>query len=145
VTTFSGDTWSNPRLVASLNSPTDDFQVESLSAFHRSTYVGLSRTSGHVGLFLVHGTKSGQWGGAIRLAHSSSADTSLRLYTNPDTGHLHAAFTRHSPRKQRGIQQETRGDKGWTKPKQFSHSGRDIAQQITINPAGRAVVGYLHR
>jgi hypothetical protein len=141
-TTLVADTWSNPRQIATLNSATDDFQIEAVSTFHRSTYVGLSRDAG---LFIVHGTKSGQWGGAIRLAHSNRADTSLRLYTNPDTTHLHAAFTRHGSKKHRGVLQEVRGDHGWSKPKQFSHSGRDITQQITINPVGRAVVGYLHR
>lgn len=149
VTKLVGNSWTSPREVASLDSPTADYTIEALSTFHRSTYVGLSRsnatgTAHQAGLFTVHGTKSGQWGGTIRLTHSKPSDTSLRLFYNPDTGHLHAAFTRHSPHKKAGILQQTRGDHGWNKPKVYSHSGRDVAQQITISLAGLGVVGYQH-
>jgi hypothetical protein len=147
VTKLVANTWSNPKLVATLSSPTTDYTIEGLSTFRRSIFVGLQKPSsatGRPGLFTVHGTKSGQWGGVIRLTHSKPSDTSLRLLTNPDTGHLHAAFTRHAPNKQAGILQETRGDHGWNKPKYYSHSGRDVAQQITISLSGLGVVGYLH-
>lgn len=147
VTKLQSNTWSNPKLVATLSSPTTDYTIEAISAYHKSTYVGLSRqaAASHSGLFTVHGTKSGQWGGVIRLTHSKPSDTSLRLMTNPDTGHLHAAFTRHSPHNKAGILQQTRGDHGWNKPKYYSHSRRDVAQQITFSLAGLGVVGYLHK
>jgi hypothetical protein len=144
VTKLEGNTWTAPTLIASLNSPTSDYRVESIVAIRGATYVGLARPGSHGGLFLVHGTSDGQWGGVIRLPHTTKSDTSLRLDVNQDTGHLHAAYTRHGSKKKAGIVQQAR-TKGWQKPKYYSHSGRDVAQQLVFNKAGQAVIGYLHR
>jgi hypothetical protein len=142
-------TWTTPVRIASLNSPTSDFAIESVTAAKGSIWVGLQRPT-VVGvqpkhtLYLVHGI-SGEWGGAIPLPHSTAQDGSLRLLLNPATGHLHAAFTRvvlSSKTNKSGIMQEARVATKWSQPTYFTHWYRDVADQITINQAGRAVIGY---
>jgi hypothetical protein len=137
------DSWSAPRRVATLGSPTDNYRIEALVS-DRSTYIGLQRSSGKAGLFLVHGLRSGQWQGAIRIKHTSSKDTSLRLYINPATHHLHALFTRHGSKRQRGVMFIRRGEHGWQQPVLYTHSASDIAQQMAVVGKDKAVVGYLH-
>jgi hypothetical protein len=144
-----GDTWTTPVRIATLNRATSDFTIESVTSFKNSIWVGLQRPTiagshpKHT-LYLVHGI-SGEWDGAIALPHSTSQDSSLRLLLNPATGHLHAAFTRVVPSsktKKSGILQEARVGSKWSQPKYFTHWYRDVADQITINAAGKAVVGY---
>jgi hypothetical protein len=146
-------TWTTPTLVATLHSPTSDYVIQALSTYQGSKYVGLLRPLGAVShpkasLFVVHGNKSGQFTGVIALPHSTVQDTELRLATNPETGHLHAAFTRQVPSsktKRSGILQEARGDNGWNKPTVYTHWYRDFADQITFNVVGKAVIGYDQR
>jgi hypothetical protein len=143
-------TWSAPVRIASLNSATTDFTVESVTSFKNSIWVGLERPTvdgvhpTHT-LYLVHGTSANEWDGAIPLPHATSHDTSLRLLTNPATGHLHAAFTRvvlSSKANKSGILQEARTGNKWSQPRYITHWYLDTADQITINAAGRAVIGY---
>jgi hypothetical protein len=136
--------WSAPHLVASLGSPTDNYRIESVVA-DNSIDIGLQRQTGNRGLFLVHGLRSGQWQGVIRLKHTSAKDTSLRLYINPASGHLHALFTRHGSKRTRGVMFLRHGEHGWNKPSLYTHSVHDIAQQMAVASKNKAIIGYLHK
>jgi hypothetical protein len=146
------DTWTGPTKIATLNSPTSDYAIEALTTYDNSTWVGLQRPvvtgqSPKHTLFVDHGKSAGGWVGVIALTHSTSQDSALRLVINPDTGHLHAAFTRvdsSSKVKKSGVMEEALLSH-WSKPKFFSHWYRDTADQIVFNTAGRAVIGYQQR
>jgi hypothetical protein len=143
--------WSTPVEIATLKSPTTDYTLESLTSYGNSKYIGLYRKpTGGVkhSLFVVHGTQSGEWVGAYPLVHTTAQDTALRLTTNVDTGHLHAAWTRFvpsSPAKKSGIMQEQRTDAGWPKPVFLTHWHRDIAQGIQLTASGHPVIGYYQK
>jgi hypothetical protein len=150
---YYGGAWTQPVRIATLNSATADFRIESVTSYRNVIWVGLERPAvGGVApkhrLYVVHGTASGQWDGLIPLPHATAKDSSLRLLINPDTRTLHAAFTRVTPGShvaKSGIMQEARTGGRWSTPKYFTHWYRDVADEITINSAGKAVVSYEQR
>jgi hypothetical protein len=145
--------WSSPTLIASMNLPTQDFRIESVTANNGATWVGLlkPRVTGvtqKYSLFVDHGTSTGQWIGAVHLPHSIVGDTALQLAINTDTGNLHAVFTRAntaSKVKKSGLITEARVSGKWTDQKFLTHWYRDRAAQITYTAKGHAVVSYAQR
>jgi hypothetical protein len=151
-TTFYGTRWSEPTEIATLNSPRKNYIIDSVAADAGVATVGLSR-SHKLGqpLFIDTGDAGGDWTGAVQLPHSTSKDRSLRLAYNNASGHLHAAFTRLNGTSQAsGIMTEkllsTQGGvPSWTTPRFLTHGFLDIADQITFNAKGGAVVSYTQR
>jgi hypothetical protein len=145
-------TWSDPEVIASLNDPTSDYKIDSVQTYRKHNYVGLEKPSKgkhlkHT-LFLVKGQPSGQWLGAIKLPHSKGHDHNLRLEVNTLTHHLHAVWTRVVPgskSKKSGLMHEAQNNDGWLKPFFVTHWYRDVATQITLNPAGHPFIGYNQR
>lgn len=150
--------WSTPSLIATLNSKTRDFTIESVATVGTSAWVGLLRPPSPNGpiahtLYLNHGTdldSTPQWTGAFVLPHSGSRDSGLILGINVSSGHPHAVFTRvntASKTKKSGIMLEDllSSSKGWSKPKFMSHWYLDHADQMAITSTGKTIIGYDQR
>jgi hypothetical protein len=144
------DTWTDPEQIATLNSPTSDYKIDSLQNYNHHTFVGLEKPGASLShsLFLVKGQPSGQWLGAVPLPHTAGHDHNLRLVVNTDTHHLHAAWTRviaSSHAKKSGIMHEGQSATGWLKPTFVSHWYRDVPTQITLTSAGHPYIGFNQR
>jgi hypothetical protein len=155
----TGRGWPNPTRIATLQSATTDFAIESIVSEHHTIWVGLlkPRAGGVIAkhsLYLQRGTDidrgaAGQWSGAFPLPHSTGRDTGLVLAINPNTGRPHAAFTRVSPgskRKRSGILVEDKLASGsWTTPAFVTHWYLDHADQMAIAGHGVSIIGYDQR
>lgn len=142
-------TWSDPVLVASLDSNTTDYKIDSVQTYSRHTYIGLEKPSNGVqlahSLYIVRGQPSGQWLGAVPLPHTTGDDSNLRLVVNTDTRNLHAVWTRITPSgssRTSGLMHEAEVDNGWLKPFFLTHWYGDVATQITLTANRHPIVGY---
>lgn len=143
------DSWSAPVRVATLDSATTDYKIDSVQTFRRHVYIGLEKpaggtTSAHR-LYLVKGQPSGQWLGAVPLPHSNGHDRGLRLVVNTQTDNLHAVWTRivgSAANKKSGLMHESQSDVHWNKPYYLTHWGHDVATQITLTDHYKPVVAY---
>jgi hypothetical protein len=142
--------------IATLNSATKDYSIQSIAAAGRGLWVGLLRPGGLAAnpnhrIFLDHGTGlngAGQWTGAFAVPHSTGHDSGLVLAVNPATNRPHAAFTRvynNSKTKKSGIVLTNLSAKGWSKPKFFTHWYRDSVDQIAITASGASIISYDQR
>jgi hypothetical protein len=149
--------WTPLTLLATLDSPTRDYTIESLDTGRTSAWVGLQRPLNKHGvtkhtLYIDHGThlySSGRWTGAFPLPHSTGRDGGLVLTINVATSHPHAAFTRvntASKAKKSGIMfEDLLGAGGWSKPKFLTHWYLDHADQMAITSTAKTIIGYDQR
>jgi hypothetical protein len=141
----SSDTWTPPRQVATLNSPTKDYTVDSLTSYHRQTWVGLSKPAGgKYRLYFAHLTSTNQLISG-RVPHATAKDNNLRLSINQETGNVHAAWTRvvtTSKTGKSGIMHEYRKGGNWSRPTFLTHWYHDVATQLAFTAAGHVVIGY---
>jgi hypothetical protein len=142
--------WSTPKELATLNSPTRNYTLESATSYNSSIWIGLlkPKSGAKHTQFDVHIGADGQNSGVVPLVHTTNNDTSLRLLYNSDTGHLHAVWTRvisSSKAKKSGIFHEALIGGSWAKPQQLTKWYRDTAQQVTFTPGGHPFVSYEQR
>jgi hypothetical protein len=151
-TSFFATRWSKPTEIATLNSAKRSYIIDAVAADAGFITVGLSLPRKlRQPLFTDTGDEAGEWTGAVPIPHSTSRDRSLRLAYNDASGHLHAAFTRiNASSRASGIMTEkllSTQDRApsWTEPRFLTHGFLDIADQITFNANGGAVIGYTQR
>jgi hypothetical protein len=150
---FDGGVWTTPVKIASLDSPSRDYTVESVTARGAKIWVGLlkphtaSSPANAPTLFLAHTTGS-RWFSPAQMSHTTGQDTALRLAFNNTTGTLHTAFTRSNPAApvtNSGIMAESLLNGTWQTPRFLTHWIHDYTQQLDVTASGHIVIGYNQR
>jgi hypothetical protein len=146
--------WSTPTRIATLDSTSTDFAIQSATLYRNVAWVGLSRphpAGSHPKhtLYIDRGDLgTSQWTGAVPLPHSNGHDSGLVLWLNPASNHLHAAFTRVNPASRTvhsGVMAEARRNARWTTPTFLTHWYRDRVQQIAEAGTNHMLIGYSQR